>query len=422
MAASLAAGAEVVIIGGGAVGVCCASRLAERGHDVLLLERGDLCSGSSYGNAAFVPPSRSLPLAAPGVIAKTLRWMLDPHGPFRLRPRIDPRLAQWLLAFRRACTEAAAYHAARIIRDLTRESLALYEKLAEDGLEFGFRNEGLLELFRSPEGRAACEKETQLLRDLGIAADLIDNAELRRLLPQADDSVAGALFAREDAHINPPLFVEAVAASAKQHGARIETGTEVRGFVRDRNRIQALETSRGPVTASTVVLANGAWAVKSAHALGLRLLIEPAKGYSFKLEVGNEEQLDRPLLLSEIRTTVTPIGDALRVTSKLDLVGFDASIKGRRVLAIPRTIGDYIRLQPNYGVSDAWCGFRPLTPDGLPLIGRPRAYANLVLAVGGGRMGVALAPVTALLVSQLVGDNPKHPLLEHLQPDRFGPA
>ena len=124
----------------------------EVGRQVLLLERGSLCSGSSHGNAAFIAPSRSLPLGAPGVIGKSLRWMLEPHGAFRLRPRLDPELARWLWAFRSSCHEAAAHHSALVIRDLTRESLEMYEAYAAT-FDFGFRRAGLLELFRTPDGR-----------------------------------------------------------------------------------------------------------------------------------------------------------------------------------------------------------------------------------------------------------------------------
>jgi D-amino-acid dehydrogenase len=416
--APLKQSAEVVIIGGGAAGVCCAYELARRGRDVLLLERGDLCAGSSYGNAALVAPSRSLPLGGPGVIGQSLRWLLEPRGAFRLRPRADAELARWLLAFRRSCSDGAALHAAVVVRDLTRESLAVYEELA-GSLEFGFRKRGLLELFRTPTGRAAAEAEARRLAAIGVETTLLDTPGVAKMLPNVDSSVLGALWCAEDAHLDPPLFVRRLAAEAERYGAVLETHTEVVRLRTDRDRIDTLETSRGTIRPETVVLANGAWAARTGRALGLRLLIEPAKGYSFQLDCLDGDRPAVPLILSEARTTVTPIGDGVRVTSKLDLVGFDASVRGRRVAAIPQAVDAYVRLPSQRKLTETWCGFRPLTPDGLPLVGRTPTYANLVLAAGGGRMGLALAPVMARLVAQTLGGVSDHPHLRELTADRF---
>jgi D-amino-acid dehydrogenase len=406
------------VVGGGAAGVCSAYELAQRGHEVLLLERDALCAGSSYGNAAFLAPSRSLPLAAPGVIRKSLRWMVEPQGAFRLRPRPDRELARWLLLFRRSCSDEVARHAALVIRDLTRESLGLFESYATR-LDFGLRRNGLLELFRSEDGQTAVRGDARRLSAIGVETLLLDLSGARDLVPALDDSVGGALFSAEDAHLDPPAFVRELGRAAAEDGVRIETGIEVTRLERRGSSIGAVETSQGTVTAETVVLANGAWAARTGRALGLRFMIEPAKGYSFRLVGLDGSRPELPLIMIETRTTLTPIGSDARVTGKLDLVGFDTAARGRRVTAIPETIRPYLRVPAGVHVVETWSGFRPLTPDGLPLVGRAPGLANLVLAIGGGRMGLATAPSMGRMAAQVVDGDESHPSLPALDPGRF---
>jgi D-amino-acid dehydrogenase len=413
--------AEVVVVGGGAAGVCAAYELAQRGREVLLLERGTLCSGSSYGNAAFIAPSRSLPLGAPGVILKSLRWMLEPHGVFRLRPRPDPELVRWLWAFRRSCREAAAHHSALVVRDLTRESLEMYEAYAA-AFDFGFHRAGLLELFRTPDGQAAAEVESRRLSEIDVITSLLAVGEVRERLPMVSPSVTGALYCAEDAHIDPPVFVHRLAVEAQKLGVIISTGTEMLRVEPERGRIRMLHTNRGAIEADTVVLANGAWAARIGHRLGLRLLIEPAKGYAFQVDGFGGERPSLPLIFNEARITVTPLKDGVRITSKLDLVGFNTAMRGSRISAIPEAATDYVSLPAKRQITERWTGFRPLTPDGLPLVGHAPGISNLILAVGGGRMGLALAPVMGRLVGRIHDRRNDHPHLDDLAVDRFGPA
>jgi D-amino-acid dehydrogenase len=409
---------EVIVIGGGAVGTACAYYLARAGRRVRLLERGDLCSGSSHGNARFVPPSRSVPLSVPGVIAKTLRGMRDPNSSFRLKPRLDRELAAWLWHFRAACNTETVDRTTAITLDLIRRSLSHYEQLAgPDGLEFGFRRNGLLALFRSEEGRAAALEEGEVLRRHGVASELLDAAAVRGLEPRIRADVAGAVLFPEDADVDPPRLVRELAHGAEAAGASIETGTEVVALRRQGGTITEIETNRGSITPGLVVLANGAWAARTAATLGVRLLIQPAKGYGFALSA-DKEGGTVPLYFSETRTTLTPMTSGSWVTGKLDLLGFDASSGGRRVAAIPDTARRYVDVG-DVDVLERWFGYRPLTPDGLPIIGFHPTARNLIFAVGHGRLGIALAPVTGHLVSELAAGNDPPLDLTPVRPHRF---
>jgi D-amino-acid dehydrogenase len=347
--------------------------------------------------------------------------MLEPQGAFRLRPRPDPELVRWLLEFRSSCREAAAHRSGLVVRDLTRESLELYEEYAAV-FDFGFQRAGLLELFRTPDGQAAAEAESRRLAAIDVVTALLAAGEVRQRLPMVSSSVTGALHCAEDAHIDPPVFVHGLAAEAQKHGVIVATGTELLRAEPEGGRIRVLHTTRGTTEAGTVVLANGAWATRIGRRLGLRLLIEPAKGFAFQIDGLDGQRPALPLLLNEARTTVTPMKQGVRITAKLDLVGFDTGMRGRRVSAIPEAATGYLRLPARPTVSERWSGFRPLTPDGLPLVGRAPGVGNLILAVGGGRMGLALAPVMGRLVCGIVERRDDHPHLDALLVDRFGSA
>ena len=410
---------EIVVIGGGVIGVSCAYYLARASRRVRLVESGELCSGSSYGNARWVPPSRSLPLSVPGVIGKTLRGVLDPHSPFRLKVRLDRELAEWLWRFRLACHPDEVRRTTVVTLGLTRKSLELYEELAtRDGLEFGFRRNGLLVLYRTETGQTATVADAETMRTYGVVSEHLDAEAVRRLEPRLAPAVAGGVLYPEDADVDPPRLVRELAARAAEAGATIETGTEVVRLRREGRVITEIETNRGRLVPELVVLANGAWAPRTVASLGVRLPIQPAKGYGVSLATGGGGGAT-PLLFAEAKTTLTPTDERSWVTGKLDLVGFDESNGGRRVDAIPRTVRDYLELDHDVEELERWYGYRPLTPDGLPIVGVHPAAKNLVLAVGHGRLGLALAPVTGQLVSQLVAGVEPSIDLEPLRPDRF---
>jgi len=408
----------IVVVGGGVVGVCATYYLAQRGLGVTLVEKGDIAAGSSYGNAGLIVPSHSVPLAAPGVLRQGLRWVLDPESPFYIRPRPSRALVRWLLRFRRACTEEHVRRSLPIIRDLSRASLDLYRKLAAiPGLEFGFRQDGVLAVFRTAAGLEHGRQEAAVLDAGGIAAKVLDAESTRALEPALRSDIAGGVHFPDDAHLTPDRFVRGLARVAEGLGARLLTGTEVLGFTRRGGRITTVETTRGDLAADQVVLAAGSWSGHLAAGLGLDLPIEAAKGYSLTCEqplAGPRV----PLLLGESRVAVTPMGDTLRFAGTLELAGLDLTINRRRVAAILRAVPQYLS-QERYTVREIWRGLRPCSPDGLPYLGRPARHANLIVATGHAMIGVSLGPVTGALVAQLaVGEAPMLDLAP-LRPERF---
>jgi D-amino-acid dehydrogenase len=410
---------RALVVGGGVIGVCSAYYLAGDGWDVTLVEKGEVCCGCSYGNAGLLVPSHSVPLAAPGVWLKGLRWMLDPESPFYIKPRPSLQLAAWLWRFRAACTEAHVRRAMPVIRDLSHASLALYRELAAtDGLDFGFRQEGVLAVFRTAGGYREGVYEAELLESVGIPTRALDRAAVHDVEPGLAPEVVGGVLYPDDGQVVPDRFVRGLARAAEARGVRVREATEVLGFRTDATRIAAVETTRGDLEADLVVLAAGSWSPGLGRALGLRVPIEPAKGYSVTYR-RRPEGPRIPLMLMEARVGVTPMGETLRLAGTLELAGLDLSIDRRRVNAIVRGARRYVRGLERLEVLEIWRGLRPCTPDGLPLIGRSERLENLIVATGHATIGVSLGPVTGKLVAQIAAGAPPTLDLSALRPERF---
>lgn len=414
---------RIAIVGGGVIGVCTAYYLAERGARVTIVEQGDIASGCSYGNAGLIVPSHSVPLAAPGVLWRGIKWMRDPESPFYIRPRLDRDLVRWLWRFRGFCTDAHLHHAVPVIRDLSHLSLGLFRELADRGtVDFGFRQDGVLMVYRTAAALAEGRHEARVLGDAGITAKVLDGDGARAVEPALRADIAGGVYFPDDAHVTPDRFVIGLGRVVERMGVTVRTGTEVLGFSTTGRRIAAVETTRGDIPCDDVVLAAGSWSPRVAKALALDLPIQAAKGYSITYEQpANGPRV--PMLLVESRFAVTPMRgervDTLRLGGTLELAGLDLSIDRRRVRAITRGARDYLTLPQEMKLLEVWRGLRPCTPDGLPLIGRPRRWDNLVVAAGHAMIGLSLGPVTGKLVAQTIAG--EKPLLDlgPLDPDRF---
>jgi D-amino-acid dehydrogenase len=408
---------DVLIVGGGVIGVCCARALAEAGREVTLLEKGEIASGCSEANAGLIAASQCVPLAAPGVIAKALRWMLQPESPFYLRPRLDPGLLRWLWRFRAACREDRMRRGLAVLRDLTAASQHHIEELAaREELDLTYRRHGLLKPWATEKGFQEGMAEARLLQEFGIEAQVLDAAEAQARLPAGAPAVAGAVFFPGDGHVVPAAFVRALASAAQAAGARLLTGTEAVGFETDGRRITGVRTSRGEFGAEHVVLAAGAGSHRLGRMLGLRLPLQPAKGYSVTVPVEGEPP-SAPLLLGEAKVAVTPLGGAVRFSGTLEFAGMDLAVNERRLGAVRRAGA---RFCPVAGaIGEAWAGLRPCTPDGLPLIGRTRRWENLLIAAGHATKGMCLGPLTGRLIAQhVIGEEPDMDLAP-LSPDRW---
>jgi D-amino-acid dehydrogenase len=393
---------DVVIIGGGVIGVCSAYYLAQKGIQATLIEKGEIASGCSYGNGGLIVPSHSVPLASPGTLGSGLRWLFDSESPFYLKPRFDMDLFSWLLRFALASRPTQMLRSVSIMRDLLFASRALYEELAETaGFDFGFAGKGSLLVYLSREKLQHEMKEVHLLESFEIPLEVMDETRVHDLEPALLPQVAGGIYYPRDGHINPHRFVTGLAEKAQTLGAEIRTNSEVTGFESSRGKITRIRTTRGDLTPKQVVLATGSWSPEVARDLKLRIPIQAAKGYSVTIE--NPSVCPKiPLLFGEALVVANPLGDSLRLAGTLELAGMDFSINSRRVDAMRSASSRYLPGLDEARVIEIWRGLRPCTPDGLPIISRSNDFENLIVAAGHAMLGMSLGPVTGNLVSQLV--------------------
>ena len=410
---------DVAIIGGGVIGVCSAYYLAQKGLKVLLIEKGEIASGCSYGNGGLIVPSHAVPLASPGALGDGLRWLLDAESPFYIQPRFDRDLVNWLARFVLASRHEVMARSLPVLRDLLFASAALFEELAAGtGFDFGYQGKGSLWVCLSEQRLEREKKEVHLFERFNIPAQVMNQREVHELEPALLPQAVGGVFYPKDGHIDPARFVIGLAERARELRVDICTQTEVTGFETSNGRINGIRTTRGDLHPKQILLAAGSWSPEIARALKLRIPIQAAKGYSITLE--NPVPAPKlPLLFGEARVVVNPLGHALRLAGTLEMAGMDLSINQRRVEAIRRSSTAYLPGLAEAKVIEIWRGLRPCTPDGLPILNRSKEFSNLVVAAGHAMLGMSLGPVTGKLVAQLVNEEKTDFDLAPLTMDRF---
>ena len=407
---------HTVVVGAGVIGVATAYYLARRGRKVTVLEQGDVCSGCSQGNAGQITPGH-LPLTQPGTLWRNLAWVCKPTSPLFIAPRFDLGLLGWLWRFQRACNHAHLRRATEMLCRLGAASSVLFEQLAEE-LDFGYQNQGRLEVCRSESSfRAVCQ-EAELLRANGFEARRVPGREVADFEPAITAEVAGAVYFPDSGACDPQQFVLKLAAAAEALGATFRTHTDVQDLhVRD-GRVTAVVTQHDRVAADAVVLACGSWTPRLARRLGLRLPIQPGKGYH--LDITRPAPSPRiPVVLVEERVFATPLDDLLRLAGTMELSGFNLIERPARLDMLSQAARRYFTGAEGAEVRSRWCHLRPMTPDGLPVIGPSRRIANAWVATGHGMLGLTQGPITGQLLADWIVDGEPRFDLAPLSPDRF---
>jgi len=417
---------HALVVGAGVVGLNAAYELRRRGFDVSVLERDPAGhAATSHGNAGIVVPSHFVPLAAPGVVAQALRWMLDPMSPFYVRPRPSLELARWGWRFLRSANAAHVARAAPLLLTLNLASRRRYEALvAELGVDVGFTRRGLLLLCHGERGLEEEARGAATARGMGLDAVVLDAVEVRALEPGIELDVVGAVHVRDDAHLDPGATMRALRARLEQDGVRFRNGAEVTGVRGPSGGVEVdVVGSDGPrvEAADALVLAGGSWSAALARQLGLRLPLQPGKGYALTIERPSQ-RLRTAAILVEARAAATPLGDRLRIGGTMEIAGFDPRLSPSRIEGIKRAAGRYFPRLPRAELDAAapWMGFRPVSPDGLPYLGRAPRQPNVVVATGHAMMGFSLGPISGQLVAELVAGEPPSVDLTLLAPGRFG--
>lgn len=400
---------DVLVIGGGIVGLFCAYHLRRAGRSVTVVERGAIgdAQSCSSANTGFVGTHGAAPLAEPGIPAQGLRWLLNPQSPFYVKPRWDAQLASWFWHFRRACNDRDAKATFGVLLEMKKRSLdILREVCASEDLAPMFTARGMVVAFKTEEGfQKACRSVPDAVAG-GVPLRVLEPGELDDLEPGVEFDIHGALYNEEGAYLRVPEFVRGFGRHLERAGVVILADTEVLDFQVTDRAVTRVRTVRGDFRPAEVVIAAGAWSVACARKLDIGLKLQPAKGYSITMKApANAPQL--PVALSEGKVAITPLGDRIRFGGTLELTGMDATVSTRRTDGILRTVTAYLpRLEYPENL-EIWSGLRPLTPDSRPLVGRVESYGNLSVACGHGHIGMGLAPASGRLLAQiLAGERP----------------
>jgi len=412
---------DVLVIGAGIIGLASAYYLQRAGLRVKLIDQGEPGQACSFGNCGHICPSHILPLAVPGIPGKALRSLFDSNATFRIAPQMRPALLRWLYHFWRRCESGTALRAARHLKLLLDASAAEYRNLVSDpALDAGWQDAGNLYLFRSERALREYEStELAQLRDLGVTAKVVSPDRIRSLTPGVLPQVCGGVLFSGDAFLQPDRLYQSWLSLLKAGGAEVRSHTAVREVRVSDGRIDRVVTEKGEYVADQYVFALGSWSAQLQRLLKLDIPVEPGKGYSI--------MVDRPaacpslaMLFPEHNVVATPFASGLRLGSIMEFAGFDSSIPERRVRQLLASAEQFIEMPRERAVRQKWMGWRPMTWDSLPIIGRPRSVRNALVAAGHNMLGMTLAPATGRLVADLAMERTPFVDAAPFSPDRFG--
>lgn len=407
---------RTIVVGGGVIGVAAAYYLVRLGSSVTLLEQGALCSGSSQGNAGQITPGH-LPLPQPGTLLRNLRWLTNSTSPLYIAPRLDWSLVRWLWNFQRACNRDHLRHATQFLCEVGALSAHLFEEL-RGVIDCGYAYPGRLEVCRSERSLQAAREEADLLQQFGFTGRLLRGGEVQEMEPAIQAEVAGGIYYPDSGYCHPERLVLAMAEAARGLGAVVRTNTPVHQLRLDGRRVVAAVCGEELITGEHFILASGSWAPQLARGLGLPLPVQPGKGYHVDVDLpGAAPRI--PVVFMEERIFVSPLGDVLRMAGTMEFSGFNLTPRPERLDMLVRGAGRYFPEIPSAKVRSRWCHLRPMTPDGLPIIGRVPSVENAWIATGHGMLGITQGPATGRLLAEWVTQGEPSLDLTPARPERF---
>jgi len=414
---------KALVIGAGIAGLSSAYYLLQKGWQVEILEQNDLSNNCSYGNAGMLVPSHFTPLAAPGVIAQGIRWMFNSKSPFYVKPTISSKLISWGLQFLKHSNQKHVDASAAAIRDLNLASSALYNELAKtDGFNFELNQNGILMLYKTEK---VAEEEAELAhvaRELGLEIEILDQKEIQELEPNINLDVIGGVNYKCDGHLNPMKLMSQLISYLKNKDVVFHTQHRVSGFEISGNKINAVIANGIKFTGDQIIMTGGSFLPELAQKAGIKIQLMPGKGYSFIHTPDDpKSKLEHAALLLEARVAVTPMGGKIRFGGTMELAQHQHKINMNRVEGIVASIPKYM---PDFNValpkeSDIWYGYRPCAPDGLPYLGASSKLKNLIIAGGGGMMGLSLGPVFGRTISEIANGDKLSVDIDIFRPERF---
>jgi D-amino-acid dehydrogenase len=416
---------EIVIIGGGVIGLNCAYYLSEEGHQVTIIDKNDPSSNlnCSIGNMGMIVPSHFVPLAAPGIIGQGLKWLLNPRSPFYIRPQVNKDTISWMYKFWKAANEKQVNASIPSIKAYNSLSLDLYKEIhADKKFDFFFKEDGLLLLCKTEK---TLEEEIHLSKTanaLGLKTQTLDKEGLKKLEPNIDINVTGGVLYNGDAHISPNEFISNMHQYlSTKSNVKFVSNSELEHIEKQGSEIKSIRLKNGQsISGDEFILAAGSFSGKLVKQLGVTLPMMGGKGYTLTVHQ-QEQKLRTPSILCEARVAVTPWDGLIRFGGTMELGGREYETNPLRIEGIINSINNYFPKYDCLSLQNAtpWSGLRPCPPDGLPYIGRFKKTTNLVAATGHSMMGLSLGPATGKIITSIVSNTTPDINIEIFNPDRY---
>lgn len=409
---------RVLVVGAGIVGLCCAWYLQEHSVDVAVLDRARVGAGASWGNAGYVSPAHATPLPEPAMLRSGLRALVDPRAPVAVPLRGDRARARFLVGLLRHCTDARWHRSMRAYLPLNESALAAHQELADGGVRARCVSADMLVAFGSARQARGELDELSRMAASGqrIDVDLLTGDQARELEPALSSRIGCGVLVRGQCYIHPPDYLAALASAVRERGAIITEGASVHTVRRVGDQVLASTRAGEHIEADAVVLANGAWLGRLAAPHGVRMPVHAGRGYSFSLPTS--APLTRPVRLPSARLALTPYGEGrIRVAGMMEFADPDEPLAPRRIRSMAEALAPLLNGLDWAGRRQDWVGARPLSTDGVPLVGRT-ATRGVYVAGGHGMWGITLGPVTGRLLAASIVTGRTPPELAPLNPLR----
>jgi len=395
---------SVIVVGGGIVGLSTAYFLQKAGHRVTVLDKSGITSGASFVNAGYLTPSHIVSLASPGMITQGLKYMFNASSPFYMKPRLDPDFIRWAWYFKKSSTQTKVEQSMSIIRDINMMSRELYEGIKSSGDlgDFQLGEQGLMMVYQTEKARDHEMEVVEKAAKMGLVGKHLSKEELNKMEPKVDFNAKGAILWECDRHTTPPLIMKRLVEYLGKVGVDIHKNEAVTDISVSDGNITEVITEEASYKADEIVFAAGSWTSNLLKKINLKLSLQAGKGY--RINVEDPTNITMPTILMEKKIAVTPMDGFTRFAGTMEFSGINHIIRKERVEAIAKGVENYYNgLQiPEQAKNDAKCGLRPVSPDGLPYIGRPKNINNVTIATGHAMMGWSMGPATGKLVTELI--------------------
>lgn len=411
---------RVAVVGAGIAGLSCAYYLRQRDVEVTVVDALPVGAraASSHGNGGWICPAQAGPLPEPGLTIYGLRALLNADSALYFRPRYLPRLTPWLLRFWTYCNQRDFDAGTGALAALGKRVFELVDGMVADGIEFELHKLGFVCATADEASARKVLRSLQGMRRYGfeLPEDLLVGDELHTFEPSLSKKVTAGFHMSEQWHVRSSTMIAGLADSLRAKGVELRERVRVAAFDTHDGTLRALRTTQGLVEADAFVLAAGSWTAPLAQRLGVRMPMQPGKGYTFMVRPKTMPR--HGILFADIHAGATPLGDRVRIGGTMEFSGFSLELDRRRIDTVHRLAREYIELEaPDY--EEPWAGLRPLTPDGLPLLDWARPFRNVAVATGYSMLGMTLGPPAGEAIAQMLVTGERPAVLEPFRLDRF---